>query len=216
MASSGGGSADVQIRLTLIRDGKNKVVTVRSSTTAYQDCTHFNDVLRLLFSNNIPEWIASAYQTSTLYLFSEPPHNPESKGGDPQNLQEHKNYKGVWWNTTDKADITTLKPPLSKPGETPLYLAKVCRHCSQNSTLFVLKRPKFFVRGYCQRQACEQAAAPETAAAATAPSWGKFLLLPLFFFSSFLPCIYVPRRQTSLVNHAHNLTYPTQVSSENG
>ena len=117
MASGGGGSADVQIRLTLIRDGTPEVVTVRLPTTAYQACTHFNEVfLRLLFSNNIPEWIASAYQTRTLYLFSERPV-PKSKGGDPQNLQKQKNYKGDWWNTTDKEDITTLKQLLSKPGD---------------------------------------------------------------------------------------------------
>lgn len=215
MASSGGGSADVQIRLTLIRDGRTEVVTVRLPATAYQDCTHFNDVfLNLLFSNNIPEWIASAFQTRTLYLFSEPPVS-ESKAGDPKNLQE-QNYEGVWWNTTDKADITTLKKEhLSKPGETPLYLAKVCRHCSQNSTLYVLKRPKNFNRGYCNRQACEQAA---NAAAATAPSWSKifyYFSSPSFFLLFFPPYLYVPRQQTSLFNHARNLIYPTQVSSEN-
>lgn len=179
MASSGGGSADVQIRLTLIRDGRTEVVTVRLPATAYQACTHFNEeFLRLLFSNNIPEWIASAYQTRTLYLFSE---LPVPKGGDPKNLQKQKNYEeGVWWNTTDKEDITTLKQHLHKP----LYLAKVCRHCTQkdSETLFVLKTKDYFDRGYCHIKACQQAAnAAAAAAAATAPSWSK---RSFYYFSS--------------------------------
>lgn len=179
MASGGGGSADVQIRLTLIRDGTPEVVTVRLPTTAYQACTHFNEeFLRLLFSNNIPEWIASAYQTRTLYLFSERPV-PKSKGGDPQNLQKQKNYKGDWWNTTDKEDITTLKQLLSKPGDTPLYLAKVCKYCTQkdSETLFVLKTKDYFDRGHCHIKACQHAANAAAAAAATAP-WGKYLHQP--------------------------------------
>lgn len=184
MASSGGGSADVQIRLTLIRDGTPEVVTVRLPTTAYQACTHFNEVfLRLLFSNNIPEWIASACQTRTLYLFSE---RPVPIGGDPPNLRKQK-YKGDWWNTTDKEDITTLKQLLSKPGETSLYLAKVCRHCTQkdSETLFVLKTKDYFDRGYCHIKTGQHAAKAPAAAAATAP-WGKISspTFPYHFISS--------------------------------